>query len=146
MRLLKSKNISGFDSENPSSSSPTSSFATDQPWRGQVEQWLAQAQQPTGDAVVDVRNEKYDAEAALENLSITESHPLGLLAHSSLRGSRPSSVAGSQTPQGSFGVETLGIASPDYFKPSEYAFTVLPYLYLTGHRSLRWSFSISWST
>jgi len=146
VRLLKSKNISGLDSENPSSSSPTSSFAADQPWRLQVEQWLAQAQQPSGDAAVDVRNEQYDAEAALENLSITESHPLGLLAHSSLRGSRPSSVAGSQTPQGSFGVDALGIASPDYFKPSEYTFSVLPSLYLTSHRSLRWSFGISWST
>jgi hypothetical protein len=124
VRLLKSQNISGFDSENPSSSSPTSSFATDQPWRLQVEQWLAQAQQPSGNAVVDVRNEQYDAEAALENLSITESHPLGLLAHSSLRGSRPSSVAGLQTPQASFGVDALGIASPDYFKPSEYTFSV----------------------
>lgn len=146
MRLLKSKNISGFDSENHSSSSPTSSFTTDQPWRFQVEQWLSQAQQPSGDAVVDLRNEQYDAEAALENLSITESHPLGLLAHSSLRGSRPSSVVGSQTPQGSFGVDALGIASPDYFKPSVYAFSVLPSSYLTSQRSLRRSFGISRST
>ena len=71
---------------------------------------------------MDVRNEQYDAGVALENLSITESHPLGLLAHSSLRQSRPSSVAGPQTPQGSFGVDALGIASPDYFKPSELTF------------------------
>lgn len=135
-----------MDSENPSSSSPTSSFATDQPWRVQVEQWLAQAQQPSGDAVVGVRNEEYDAEAALENLSITESHPLGLLAHSSLRRSSSSSVAGSQTPQGSFGVDALGIASPDYFKPSEYSISTLSSPYLTRHRSVRWSIGIPWTT
>jgi hypothetical protein len=141
--LLKNKNIGGFDSENPSSGSPTSSFAADQPWRLQVEQWISQAQQPDGDAVV---NEQYDAEAALEDLSITESHPLGLLAHSSLRGLCPSSVAVSQTPQGSFDVDALGIAGPDYFKPSEYTLSVLPSPYLTIHRSLRWSFGIPWST
>jgi len=146
VQLLKSKNIGGFDSENPSSGSPTSSFATDQPWRLQVEQWLAQAQQPGGDVVVDVRNEQYNAEAALENLSITESHPLGLLAHSSLRGSYTASVAGSHAPQGSFGIDALGIASPDYFRPSEYTFSVLPSRYLTIHRSIRWSFGIPWST
>jgi hypothetical protein len=86
---------------------------------------------------VDARNERYDAEAALENLSITESHPLGLLAHSSLRGSRPPSVAGSQAPQASFGVYALGIASPDYFKPSRYTFSFLLCPYLIGHRSFR---------
>jgi hypothetical protein len=72
---------------------------------------------------VDTQNEPYDVEATLENLSITEGHPLGLLAHSSLRGSSSPSVAGSQPPQTSLDVEALGIASPDYFKPSKHAYS-----------------------
>lgn len=95
---------------------------------------------------MDIQNEPYNAEATLENLSITEGLPLGLLAHSSLRGSRPSSVVGLQPPQTSPDVETLGIASPNYFKPSKHVYSVLSCPYLTRYRSFRQSISIAWST
>lgn len=95
---------------------------------------------------METQNEPYDAEVTLENLSITEGLPLGLLAHSSLRGSPPPSVVGSQPPQTSLDAETLGIASPNYFKPSKHIYSVLSCPYLTRYRSFRQSVGIAWST